>query len=80
MGIVLFELKSQVCLVRELKINTARMNQTEIEHLQMLFVEAKWLRNALLNSGDINTFYVGKTLTTCGDNVRPASNSGPLLT
>ena len=23
--------KSQVCLVRELKINTARMNQTEIE-------------------------------------------------
>lgn len=57
--------KNQTCLVRELKINTSKMNQSELERLRMLFVEAKWLRNAILSSElPISDFDIGKDVTS----------------
>ena len=56
--------KSQICLVRELKINTAHLGKKQLEQLRMLFIEAKWLRNAILGSDDIHTFNIGKKLSS----------------
>lgn len=39
----------QRCLVYELKINTSKMNKTDLEKLKFLFVQCKWLYNYLLN-------------------------------
>ena len=40
--------KQQVCRVFECKLTKARLNITEKEHLQRLFLEAKWFYNHLL--------------------------------
>jgi len=44
------------CIVRELKINTSKLSKADFRHLEMLFVEAKWLRNAILSSEQITEF------------------------
>ena len=40
--------KSQVCRVFRVKIYISHLNETQKEHLKMLFVEAKWLYNDAL--------------------------------
>ena len=41
--------KNQFCKVFDLKINSKRLNKEQKEDLKMLFVESKWLYNAVLN-------------------------------
>lgn len=41
--------KNQSCKVFDLKINSKRLNKQQKEDLKMLFVESKWLYNAVLN-------------------------------
>lgn len=38
----------QRCKVYELKINSAKLNKTQQNHLNMLFVEAKWIYNDII--------------------------------
>lgn len=52
--------KEQQCFVRELKINTSNMSEEDLIHLKMLFIEARWLRNAILSSADVKEFNVSK--------------------
>lgn len=52
--------KEQQCFVRELKINTSNMSEKDLIHLKMLFIEARWLRNAILSSSDVKGFNVNK--------------------
>lgn len=55
--------KLQSCFVRELKINTSHLNKENYNNLNLLFIEAKWLHNALLSSNNINDFDLSKSLT-----------------
>ena len=60
--------KSQVCRVYQLKIDFSHLNKAQKEHLQMLFVEAKWLYNdalTFMNDHDINE-YDSRILTVHG--------------
>lgn len=41
--------KNQYCKVFDLKINSKKLNKQQKEDLKMLFVESKWLYNAVLN-------------------------------
>lgn len=50
--------KTMQVIVRELKINIAKLNKQEREQLKMVFVESKWIRNAILASGDVNSFKI----------------------
>ena len=40
---------SQSCFVYKVKIDESRLNKKQKEQLKMLFVEAKWLYNDILN-------------------------------
>ncbi|MHA2232321.1 MAG: hypothetical protein ACXAB4_07505, partial [Candidatus Hodarchaeales archaeon] len=40
--------KTQVCRVYELKVNRSKINATSREHLDRLFLEAKWFYNWVL--------------------------------
>lgn len=55
--------KNQTCFVRELKINTSHMNKTDLSKLNLYFIEAKWLYNALLASENYKDFDLSKKLT-----------------
>ena len=41
--------QSQVCKVFSIKIQNNKLNKIQKEQLKMLFVEAKWLKNDILN-------------------------------
>ena len=45
--------RSQVCRVYTLKIQTNKLSARQREDLEMLFVEAKWLYNDILNYGSV---------------------------
>ena len=55
----------QECKVFSLKIQNNKLNKVQKEQLKMLFVEAKWLKNDILNyfeqNDDIN-YKIGKTI------------------
>ena len=53
----------QNCACYELKINQRRLNRKQREALSMMFVEAKWLYNDVLNSGLPPSHYDDKTTT-----------------
>ena len=53
--------KHQKCTCYELKINHRRLNAKQREALSMMFVEAKWLYNDVLNSGLTPSQYDDKT-------------------
>ena len=55
--------KHQQCTCYELKINQRRLNSKQREALSMMFVEAKWLYNDVLNSGLTPSQYDDKTTT-----------------
>lgn len=55
--------KHQKCTCYELKINHRRLNAKQREALSMVFVEAKWLYNDVLNSGLHPSQYDDKTTT-----------------
>ena len=38
----------QRCRVYELKVNSAKLNSTQRNHLDMIFVEAKWIYNDII--------------------------------
>lgn len=40
--------KEQRCRVYELKVNNAKLNSTQRNHLNMIFVEAKWIYNDII--------------------------------
>ncbi len=40
--------KEQRCRVYELKVNSAKLNSTQRKHLDMIFVEAKWIYNDII--------------------------------
>jgi probable transposase len=40
--------KEQRCRVYELKVNNAKLNSTQRNHLDMIFVEAKWIYNDII--------------------------------
>ena len=40
--------KEQRCRVYELKVNSAKLNSTQRDHLNMIFVEAKWIYNDII--------------------------------
>ena len=40
--------KGQVCRVYTVKIQENKLNKEQLEQLKMMFVEAKWLKNAIL--------------------------------
>lgn len=44
------------CRVFELKLDTSKFNAKQIEFMKMIFIEAKWLYNTILNSEDIFKF------------------------
>ena len=48
--------ESQDCKVYEVKIDKSHLNNKQSQHLTMLFPEAKWLYNHILNLGDIFSF------------------------
>jgi transposase len=48
--------KTQSCKVYELKINKSRCNRSTLKALGLLFLEAKWLCNAILGSDDLFGF------------------------
>jgi putative transposase len=45
--------KTQTCRVYEIKIDKSHLNQATIEHLNRLFIEAKWLYNHILSQHNI---------------------------
>ena len=50
---------SQTCFVRAVKIDESNLSKKQKEQLKMLFVEAKWLYNHILNyleNNDIRSF------------------------
>ena len=55
--------KHQKCTCYELKINRRRLNSKQREALFMMFVEAKWMYNDVLNSGLAPSQYDDKTTT-----------------
>jgi putative transposase len=48
--------KGMHCRVYEVKVTKNKLNKEKREHLRLLFLEAKWLRNAVIGSGDIFMF------------------------
>ena len=46
--------KSQVCRVYMLKVQKNKLSTRQKEDFKMLFVEAKWLYNDILNYGSAN--------------------------
>ena len=51
--------KSQICRVYRVKIDSSHLNEAQKTHLNMLFVEAKWLYNnalTFMNDHDINDY------------------------
>lgn len=46
--------KTQICKVFELKVDRSRLSKTTIEHLSLLFREAKWFYNHILSLPTIN--------------------------
>jgi len=48
--------KSQDCKVFEVKIDKSHLSKEKLHHLQMLFIEAKWLYNYQLSLDDIFDF------------------------
>ncbi len=58
---------SQKCKVFKIKINESRLSCKQKEALKMLFVEAKWIYNDILNfskNNDINTYDASKKVVT----------------
>lgn len=49
--------KDQRCKVFEIKVRKNKLNKTQLEHLNMIFVEAKWIYNDILND-----------ITNCNEN------------
>jgi putative transposase len=45
-----------LCKVYKLKIDLSRLSKQTKEHLNLLFLQAKWFRNAILSSEDIFSF------------------------
>lgn len=45
--------KTQICRQYELKIDKSHLNKQTLKHLKSLFLEAKWLYNHVLASGNI---------------------------
>lgn len=50
------------CKVFTLKIQTNKLNASQREALKMQFMEAKWLRNHIIASGNIASYQLGKTV------------------
>lgn len=48
--------RHQRCRVLELKVNRNRLNNNQLEHLNMLFVESKWCYNYLLDKMQNKSF------------------------
>lgn len=48
--------KEQICKVFELKLISNQMNQQQIEFLNRIFLEAKWMYNDILNWNDLETY------------------------
>lgn len=53
---------SQVARVVDLKVVSNRLNRAQREALAMIFVEAKWLRNAVVASEDAFEYKIGATV------------------
>ena len=67
--------KSQTCKVFTFKINENKLSSTQKEQLKMIFVEAKWLYNDILNFSKDNPIWKydtkTKELTTLNKNKEP---------
>ena len=67
--------KSQTCRVFTFKINENKLSSTQKEQLKMIFVEAKWLYNDILNFSKDNPIWKydtkTKELTTLNKNKEP---------
>lgn len=55
--------KRQTCKVFDLKIQTNRLSTNQKEALRLVFLEAKWLRNAIIGSESIAGYKIGPTVT-----------------
>lgn len=53
---------TQVCQVRELKINQKLLTQEQKDAVRLMFLQAKWLRNDILHHDDVHTYKPGKTV------------------
>ena len=49
--------KSQTCKVITVKIQSNKLNLNQKEALKMMFVEAKWIKNSMLNYGQENDIF-----------------------
>ena len=58
---------SQVCKQYEIKIDQSHLSKETLEHLERLFLEAKWFYNAIIASQDIfslpDDYYKAKQVT-----------------
>ncbi len=55
--------KTQTCKVFTFKINENKLSSTQKEQLKMIFVEAKWLYNDILNFSKDNPIWKYNTKT-----------------
>lgn len=55
--------KGQTCKIFELKIQYNKLSERQKETLEMLFVEAKWLYNDILSSGDPFNYKISNEVT-----------------
>ena len=62
--------KTQTCKVYELKLSENKLNVSQIEFLNSIFIEAKWVYNDILNFNDLKNYAVSSTVKVCGENVR----------
>ena len=49
---------NQTCTVYKIKIDTSRLSKKQLEELKMLFVEAKWMYNDILNFSEENDIHL----------------------
>lgn len=54
--------KKQTCRVYTVKIDESELEKLQAESVKMLFVEAKWLTNEAIASGNVFTYKPGKTV------------------
>ncbi len=53
---------NQTCKVFTLKIQSSKCNARQREALRMVFLEAKWLRNAIVGAESINEYKIGASV------------------
>jgi len=68
--------KTQKCKVVTVKIQSNKLNLSQRTALKMLFVEAKWIRNEMINFGENNSIFD----YSCGDTIRVMDKDRKFIT